>query len=328
MRLANLLANFSPILIAGLLASCKVNSPGLTILDYGSTGNSISTTYYPYDAADARNMGPGHFSCSQFNSETQWYVAPSDTFGDAQLWQGPECPPNPYGGPPDCAKVMTTCGHKVKLACASNCKPGAPEVVALITDVCPKNHPQNKGKACQGGPHFDIGKPIWELMHKDNDNIQVRYQNVSQSTPLGPTNGSSGSAQQSSPAPSNAQTNAPSPAPSPTPTSAPSTKPTNSQTNSQSNSQNSNPPATSTFSGAPAAPPSSAPGTAAPKNSSAAPTSAPAPSPPAASNQGKWCDPYKSGNCFPYCTNGSNTGNNFGWQPELGGPNGGSCRVR
>lgn len=34
-----------------------------------------------------------------------------------------------------------------------------------------------------------------------------------------------------------------------------------------------------------------------------------------------------SGKTYPYCTNGSNTGGGFGWQPDLGGPNGGSCRV-
>ena len=324
MRFSHLVSSLA--LIMGLVTSCKVNTPGLTILDDGSSGGSISTTYYPYDAADARNMGPGHFSCSQFNSETQWYVAPSDTFGDEQLWKGPACPPNPYGGPPDCAKIMTTCGHKVKISCATNCKPGAPAVVALITDVCPKNHPQNIGKACQGGPHFDIGKPIWELMHKDNDNIQVRYQNVSQDTPLGPTNGSSG-AQQSTPAPSSAQSNSQSSPQSSPQSSAPSANPISNQANSPS----SKPVGTSTISGTPAAAPSSAPGTAAPKSQPAtpsAPASAPAPSTPAASDQGKWCDPYKSGSCFPYCTNDSNTGNNFGWQPELGGPNGGSCRVR
>jgi cellulase/cellobiase CelA1 len=34
------------------------------------------------------------------------------------------------------------------------------------------------------------------------------------------------------------------------------------------------------------------------------------------------------GKYYPYCTNGSNTGGGFGWQPELGGPNDGSCFVR
>jgi len=33
------------------------------------------------------------------------------------------------------------------------------------------------------------------------------------------------------------------------------------------------------------------------------------------------------GKFYPYCTNGSQTGNGFGWQPDLGGPSGGSCIV-
>ena len=40
---------------------------------------------------------------------------------------------------------------------------------------------------------------------------------------------------------------------------------------------------------------------------------------------GQWCDEY-SHQCFPYCTNGSNNGNGWGYQPELGGPNG-ACKV-
>lgn len=31
--------------------------------------------------------------------------------------------------------------------------------------------------------------------------------------------------------------------------------------------------------------------------------------------------------CYPYCTNGIDTGGGWGWQPELGGPNGGSCKL-
>ncbi len=45
------------------------------------------------------------------------------------------------------------------------------------------------------------------------------------------------------------------------------------------------------------------------------------------STTGKWCE-NGNGTCYPYCTNGSNTGGGFGWQPDLGGPNGGSCRSR
>jgi len=40
---------------------------------------------------------------------------------------------------------------------------------------------------------------------------------------------------------------------------------------------------------------------------------------------GQWCDQYTH-QCFPYCTNGSNNGNGWGYQPELGGPNG-ACKV-
>ena len=38
---------------------------------------------------------------------------------------------------------------------------------------------------------------------------------------------------------------------------------------------------------------------------------------------GKWCDPNKPDQCFPYCKNGSSTGGGFGWQEDLGG----SCKV-
>ena len=51
------------------------------------------------------------------------------------------------------------------------------------------------------------------------------------------------------------------------------------------------------------------------------------PSSPSAGSGDSWKDPY-SATTFPYCTNGSNTGSGFGWQPQLGGPNGGSCKAR
>ena len=51
------------------------------------------------------------------------------------------------------------------------------------------------------------------------------------------------------------------------------------------------------------------------------------PNQPKASGDGdKFCD---QGVCYPYCTNGSNTGGGFGWQPEIkDAPKGGSCKVR
>ena len=39
---------------------------------------------------------------------------------------------------------------------------------------------------------------------------------------------------------------------------------------------------------------------------------------------GKWCDPNNTAKCYSYCTNGSDTGDGFGWQAELGG----SCKVK
>ena len=55
------------------------------------------------------------------------------------------------------------------------------------------------------------------------------------------------------------------------------------------------------------------------------PYPAPYPAPQPVPNQGVWCDSY-TGQCFPYCSNGSNNGDGWGYQPELGGP-GGSCKV-
>jgi len=325
MRVSSLTSWLVAIAGLSLAVACKFGSPSSSILDYGSgDAGAVGTTYYPYDAADAVNMGPGHFSCSQFNGETQWYIAPSDTFGDQRLWSGAPCAANPNGGPPNCAAVMTTCGVKVKVSCASNCKPGAPEVVAMITDVCPKNHPQNIPKGtCGNGPHFDIGKPIWELMHSANDNISVRYQVVDASTPLGPSNGASSPAPQG---PAQGQT-------SPTVPSNPqaATKQTSpSGSAAQTTPGGAKGAATTANIAQPIAGPIPSTPSPSPTPTPSAPSSpAPDASPasPAGGTQGKWCDSYNSSMCFPYCTNGSNTGNSFGWQPELGGPNGGSCRV-
>ncbi|MCX6130094.1 MAG: hypothetical protein NTX25_13645 [Proteobacteria bacterium] len=171
------------------LSACRLVRSGMGSILSGVQDNSISTTYYPADGD--YSMGPGHFSCSQYNWVNQWYVAPSDTFGDPKLWEGPTCPGRAYDA--DCASVQKTCGRKVKLRCRENCKPNAPEVVAMVTDFCPRDHPQNKKSgACQGGPHFDIGKPIWELMRSANDNIKVSYQVVDDATALGPINEGSG----------------------------------------------------------------------------------------------------------------------------------------
>ena len=221
---------------------------------------------------------------------------------------------------------MTTCGVKVKVSCASNCKPGVPEVMAKITDACPVNHPQNKRStggsgACQGGPHFDIGKPIWELMHSANDNISVRYQVVDASTPLGPNNGTTSPAQKG---PAQAQTAPTVPrnqqaAPKQTPPCGSAVQTTQGARVGAATTPNIAQPIAAPIPSSPSpAPTPSAPSSPAPDASPAAP---------AGGTQGKWCDSYTSSMCFPYCTNGSNTGNSFGWQPELGGPDGGSCRV-
>ena len=323
MRVSNLTAWLVATAGFSLAAACKFGTPNAIVLDYGSNApGAVQTTYYPYDAADAQNMGPGHFSCSQFNGETQWYVAPSDTFGDQRLWSGAPCAANPNGGPPSCAAVMTTCGVKVKLSCASNCKPGAPDVVAMITDVCPMNHPQNKRSgACQGGPHFDIGKPIWALMHNANDNISVRYQVVDASTPLGPNNSATSPAQQG---PANAQTAATGPS---NPPVAPQQTPPSATTAQSAPSAGAGMATTSSFAQPSAAPIPSTPSPSPTPSAPSSPAPIVTPAAPAGGTRGQWCDPYKPGVCFPYCTNGSNTGNSFGWQPELGGPNGGSCRV-
>ena len=332
MRVSSLTAWLVATAGVGLAVACKFGTPTSSILDYGSgVSGAVGTTYYPYDAADAVNMGPGHFSCSQFNGETQWYIAPSDTFGDQSLWAGPPCPQNPSGGPPNCAAVMTTCGVKVKVSCASNCKPGAPDVVAVVTDVCPLNHPNNKSNhACQGGPHFDIGKPIWELMHNANDNISVRYQVVDASTPLGPNNGATSPAQKG---PTQAQTVPTVPS---NPQAAPKqTSPSGSATQSApsagvgmaTTSNFAQPSAAPTASTPSPTPTPSAPSPTPTPSAPSSPTPGASPAAPTGGTQGKWCDPYNASSCFPYCTNGSNTGNSFGWQPELGGPNGGSCRV-
>jgi hypothetical protein len=131
-------------------------------------------------------MGPGHFNCSALNGEQHWYVAPSDTFGDERIWRGPPCP-DAHGKIPDCSRAQQTCGVKVKLTCSHNCRPGAPSIVAVIADACPKYHPQNiKDDACQRGPHFDISRDTWRVMHHDLNNIGVTYEVVDAKTPLGP----------------------------------------------------------------------------------------------------------------------------------------------
>ena len=48
------------------------------------------------------------------------------------------------------------------------------------------------------------------------------------------------------------------------------------------------------------------------------------PSPPP-SQAKQWCNPQTS-QCWPYCTNGLDTGNGWGYQPELGGLHG-SCKI-
>ena len=220
---------------------------------YGQRGYSttlVKTTYFGGNLDYRNGPGPGNFACTGFQNVKEWYVAPSDTFGDPEIWDGEECPPN-ANGIPECTQIMqkkNICGRKVKLKCGgNNCRPGAPEIVLQITDACPKQHRSNVGGACQGGPAFDLSQAAWERMHATNDNISVYYQRVDDSTPLGPVTGGNETVQ------------------------GPSTRKTIGDTD----------------------------GTIA--------------------SDGKY---------YPYCTNGSNTGGGFGWQPELGGPNGGSCFVR
>ena len=220
---------------------------------YGQRGYSttlVRTTYFGGNLDYRNGPGPGNFACTGFQNVKEWYVAPSDTFGDPEIWDGEECPPN-ANGIPECTQIMqrkSICGRKVKVKCGgSNCRPGAPEIVLQITDACPKNHRSNVGGACQGGPAFDLSQSAWERMHAANDNISVYYQRVDDSTPLGPVTADNDTQQR------------------------PATRKTVEDADG------------------------------------------------AIASDGKY---------YPYCTNGSNTGGGFGWQPELGGPNDGSCIVR
>ena len=201
----------------------------------------VRTTYFGGNKDWRNGPGPGNFACTGLQDVNEWYVAPSDTFGDPEIWDGEECPANPSTGIPECTRIMQDkkiCGRKVKIKCGENCRPDAPEIVLMITDACPKNHRSNVGGACQGGPAFDISQAAWEKMHQRDDNISVYYQRVDDSTPVGIA-----------------------------------------QTSSK---------ASDSVDG----------------------------------------EVASDGKFYPFCTNGSDTGGGFGWQPELGGPNGGSCKIR
>jgi len=80
------------------------------------------------------------------------------------------------------------CGRKIEVTCGGdNCRAGAPSVVAMVTDACPKYHPTNERQhECQGGDQFDLGYPVWQQLHARDDNVKVTYRVVDPSTPLGP----------------------------------------------------------------------------------------------------------------------------------------------
>jgi hypothetical protein len=202
----------------------------------------VRTTYFGGNKDWRNGPGPGNFACMGLQGVNEWYIAPSDTFGDPEIWDGDECPANPSTGIPECTRIMQEkkiCGRKVKIKCGENCRSDAPEIVLMITDACPKNHRSNVGGACQGGPAFDIAQAAWERMHQRDDNISVYYQRVDDATPVGIVNQTATKASEN-------------------------------------------------LDG----------------------------------------EVASDGKFYPYCTNDSNTGGGFGWQPDLGGPNGGSCKVR
>ncbi|MBM4252347.1 MAG: hypothetical protein FJ146_10285 [Deltaproteobacteria bacterium] len=208
----------------------------------GYADRLVKTTYFGGNKDWRNGPGPGNFACMGLQGVNEWYIAPSDTFGDPEIWDGEECPANPATGIPECTRIMQDkkiCGRKVKIKCGDNCRADAPEIVLMITDACPKNHKSNVGGACQGGPAFDIAQAAWERMHQRDDNISVYYQRVDDATPVGIV--------------------------------------TQSSTKASENVDG---------------------------------------------------EVASDGKFYPFCTNGSNTGGGFGWQPDLGGPNGGSCKVR
>jgi hypothetical protein len=136
-----------------------------------------------YNAA----MGPGHFSCTQFNSKfndasasTGMYIALSDQIKEINWCNGSECS-QPNG---------MYCGKQVKVSCRpergdQNCNPNSQPLTVTVADFCPAVHPDRKSGQqppfCGDGQTVaDISDWVWAHFRApgNENNLKLTFEKV------------------------------------------------------------------------------------------------------------------------------------------------------